>query len=120
MSTELVQLRSVYAEPGFLLLATDSEERSVGCVGVRSLGDGGGELRRLFVDGPGRSAGLGRALSVTALEACRERGLSRVVLNTLPTMVHALELYEQLGFAPIDPYVADPTAGVLYFELNLI
>lgn len=72
MSTELVQLSSFYAEPGFVLLARAGAEPA-GCV----------------------------------------------ALNTLPTMTQAIGLYRDLGFTPVDPYVADPTDGVLYFNLDL-
>ncbi len=46
-------------------------------------------------------------------------GMHRLVLNTLPTMAHAVEMYHSIGFTPSDPYLDDPTEGVLFFELAL-
>ena len=118
MSTELVQLRSFYADPGFVLLAR-GEDGATGCVALRVLEPGTGEVRRLYVAPAGRSRGLGRRLVVRLIEEARARGVERLVLQTLPTMTHAERLYRDLGFTPVDPYVPDPTEGVLSFGTEL-
>jgi GNAT superfamily N-acetyltransferase len=118
MGTELVQLRSFYADPGFVLLAT-SGGAATGCIALRSLEPGVGEVRRLFVAPTGRSEGLGRRLMLGVIDEARARGFDRLVLNTLPTMTHAGRLYDALGFVPVDPYVQDPTDGVMYFGREL-
>lgn len=112
-----MKLQSFYAPPGRIFIATDS--RPLGCIALRSLEPGVGELRRLFVTSDARTSGLGRRLTVHALTHARGDGMTRVVLNTLPTMTNAIALYQSLGFKSIDPYVAEPTAGVLYFALDL-
>jgi ribosomal protein S18 acetylase RimI-like enzyme len=66
-----------------------------------------------------RTSGLGRRLVRRVLVYARDNGVERVVLNTLPTMTNAIALYQSLGFNPIDPYVTEPTVGVLYFGLDL-
>lgn len=118
MQTELVELRSFYAPPGLVLLAT-SDDEPVGCIALRALAPGEGELRRLYVSETIRSSGLGRRLVGQLLDMARSAGLHRLVLNTLPTMVHARALYADLGFTEVDPYVDDPTAGVHYLALDL-
>jgi ribosomal protein S18 acetylase RimI-like enzyme len=115
----MVQLRSFYEAPGFLLLARDGAGGPAGCVGLRVLSHGVGEVRRLFVRPGSRTAGLGRALTATLIDRAGSLRLRRLVLNTLPTMVQAIGLYRSLGFAPCAPYVDDPTDGVLFFELAL-
>jgi putative acetyltransferase len=117
MKTELVQLRTFYAAPGFALLAHD--EGPAGCVAFRSLGGNDGEIRRLFVSPNQRTAGLGRRLVTRLIEQAKADGFQRLFLNTLPTMTHAIALYESLGFIPTDCYVGDPTEGILYFSLVL-
>ena len=114
-----MQLPSVYAPPGVVLLASDEHGRPVGCVGLRDLGDGIAEVRRLFVVSRGRGSGWGRRLMEGLLERARAGGLERLVLTTLPTMTDALALYRSLGFVACAPYVENPTAGVLCFELAL-
>ncbi len=117
MTTELVQLRTFYAAPGFALLAQGSEP--LGCVAFRSLGNNDGEIRRLFVSPNQRAAGLGRRLVTHVIEQARADGFQRLFLNTLPTMTHAIALYESLGFVPTDCYSGEPTEGILYFSLEL-
>lgn len=118
MQTELVELRSFYGPPGLVLLASVDGE-PVGCIALRALGSGVGEVRRLFVGEVVRSSGLGRRLVRRLIDAARSAGMRRLVLNTLPTMVHARALYADLGFVETDPYVDDPTAGVHYLALDL-
>lgn len=118
MQTELVELRSFYGPPGLVLLACVDGE-PVGCIALRALAPGVGEVRRLYVTDAVRSSGLGRRLVRQLLDVARSAGLRRLVLNTLPTMVHARALYADLGFTEVDPYVDDPTAGVHYLALDL-
>lgn len=118
MSTELGQLRSFYAAPGFLLIATSHGEPA-GCVGVRALGAGTGEIRRLFVPSEQRGRGLGRRLLSQAHARAQDGGFTRIVLNTLPTMTSARKLYDADGYTPIEPYTDDPVDGVQYLGLTL-
>ena len=78
-----------------------------------------GEIRRLYVNPQQRSSGLGRRLVEMLITQATELGLERLVLNTLPTMIHAQALYRSLGFTATKPYVDNPTDGVLCFERQL-
>ncbi len=115
MSSELVQLRSFYAAPSSLMLAFD-DTTAIGVVGLLILPESTGEIRRLYVVEGSRTSGLGRRLIENLYEHSRALGLTRLVLSTLPTMLHAQALYRSLGFIECEPYVEKPTAGVLYFE----
>lgn len=118
MTTELVQLRSSYAQPGFLLLARADQEPAA-CVGVRALTPSTGELRRLFVRPEHRTRGLGRSLLDQATQRARDNGFQRLVLTTLPTMTAARRLYDLDGYTPIGPYVPKPVDGVQYLSRDL-
>lgn len=121
MEDELVQLADIYREPGFLFLAESPEGERLGCVGLRSLPghDATAEMRRLFVRPQTRGTGLGRRLVQETIAAARQVGISQIVLNTVPAMSEAITLYEQLGFAHIEPYVDSPDDGVRYYGLDL-
>jgi GNAT superfamily N-acetyltransferase len=118
MSAELVELRSFYASPGFILLARQEGEPA-GCVAVRSLTRTTGELRRLYVRPGQRSGGLGRRLLTTACNVAAERGVNRLVLTTLSSMEAARSLYDSEGFHPIQPYVDDPLEGLQFLGRDL-
>jgi ribosomal protein S18 acetylase RimI-like enzyme len=86
---------------------------------VRLLDPETAEMKRLYVRAAHRGRGLGRALAEAAIAAAREAGCRRIVLDTLPKMRDAQELYRALGFRPVSPYLENPTPGALCFELRL-
>ncbi len=124
---ELATLPGAYAPPrGRLLLAISKvaeSERPMGCVAMRPLPGSDPaavcEMKRLYVRPQARGTGLGRALAVAVIEAARESGYQRMVLDTLSTMDAALGLYRSLGFREIPRYYHNPIANVRYLELVL-
>jgi GNAT superfamily N-acetyltransferase len=94
-------------------------EDSAGCVALRLLAPDTAEMKRLYVRSAPRGRGLGRALAEAAIAAAREAGCTRIVLDTLPKMREAQELYQILGFREINPYLPVPTPGAICFELSL-
>ena len=113
-----MQLRSFYATPSSILLAFDDADTPQAVVAFL-VTDRVAEIRRLYVVPGQRTSGLGRRLTETLLAQARQLDLDRLVLTTLPTMVHAQALYRSLGFVETEPYVDKHTDGVLYFALDL-
>jgi len=116
---ELEALPGKYAPPdGALLIARDGNA-AAGCVALRRLDDGSGEMKRMYVREAYRGSGLGRRLAVAIIEEARKRNYSRVVLDTLPKLAPAIALYRDLGFRETGPYLACPTPGAICFELKV-
>jgi ribosomal protein S18 acetylase RimI-like enzyme len=116
---ELAALPGDYAPPsGRLLLAVRSHE-PLGCVALRPLGGRDCELKRLYVRPAGRGAGLGRRLTEAAIEAAGELGYEHMLLDTLPTMGTAQELYRSLGFEETEPYRHNPVPHTSFMALRI-
>ena len=116
---ELEALPGQYAPPaGVLLLAGDSGA-AAGCVALRRLDAGTGEMKRMYVRAAHRGSGLGRHLAVAVINEAKKRNYTRMVLDTLPKLTPAIALYRDLGFREIAPYLARPTPGAICFELRL-
>jgi ribosomal protein S18 acetylase RimI-like enzyme len=109
-----------FAPPnGALILAQDGNV-PVGCVGLRAMEDGAGEIKRLYVVPDYRGEGVGIKLLMGVINAAHMRGMRSLCLDTLPHMGHAIALYERLGFSEIGPYYISPHPGTRYFRLPLI
>lgn len=61
--------------------------------------DGELDFRLLGVSPAARGRGVGETLTRHVLDLARERGASRVVMNSGPQMISAHRLYHRLGFA---------------------
>jgi len=93
--------------------------RSVGCGGVRRLGEGVAEVKRMWIEPGMRSLGLGRRL-LGALEdlAAEALGCSTVRLDTSDELREALRLYRAAGYQEIAPY-NDNAYATRWFEKQL-
>jgi len=129
---EVTGLPGNYAPPaGRLLLAIEGGQVA-GCIALRSLNtecqkpdrEGGRvsdcEMKRLYIRPEFRGQGLGRNLVTTLIDAARELGYKRMLLDTLPgKMDGAIALYRSLGFSEIAAYYNNPVKGALFMELAL-
>ena len=116
---ELEALPGLYAPPGGVLLIARDKDAAAGCVALRQLDAGTGEMKRMYVREAYRGSGLGRRLAVAVIEEAKKRHYKSVVLDTLPKLASAIALYRDLGFREIGPYLASPTPGAICFELRL-
>lgn len=117
---ELAELPGGYALPGGRLLLAIEEDEVMGCVALRKIGDGVGEMKRLYVRPAFRGRGLGRTLTEKLIAEALLIGYTSLRLDTLPgKMDQAIALYRSLGFREIPPYYRNPVAGATFMELIL-
>lgn len=116
---ELSTLPGKYAEPkGRLYLAYDHTE-AIACIALRPIDDQVGEVKRLYVKPTHRRQGLSKNLAECIIEEARKIGYQRLVLDTLNTMIPAMNLYRSLGFMETEAYYPNPLEGATYFALDL-
>jgi GNAT superfamily N-acetyltransferase len=117
---ELAALPGSYAEPDGRLLLAFHDGQLAGCVGLRKIGEGICEMKRLFVRDAFRGKRIGRNLIDSIVREAKELGYERMRLDTLPPQMNdAIALYRSFGFKEIEPYYENPVPGAKFMELNL-
>jgi len=117
---EVATLPGKYAMPDGRLYLAYFDDKLAGCIALRKLEDGIGEMKRLFVRDGFRGQKIGVHLIEKVIADAKEIGYEKMRLDTYPPkMGKAVSLYETHGFAPIPPYYDNPHADVLFMELSL-
>jgi putative acetyltransferase len=115
-SHELTVLNTMYGPPDGCLLIAYVSEQPAGCVALRKIGDGVGELKRMYVKREFQQRGIGNALATTLLAKAGELRYRTVRLDTLVSMSQARSIYQRLGFRPCGAYYVNPLPDVIYME----
>ena len=103
LEAELASLPGRYASPQGCLLVAYEADHPAGCAALCDLGDGVGEVRKIFVAGVFRGQRIGRALLERLLLEARSAGYRRVRFETGIGEVEALHLCECAAFHPVGP-----------------
>ena len=114
---ELRDLPGKYAAPTGRLFLAFADGEIAGCVALRKIDNETCEMKRLYLRGNFRGAGLGKELIERLIEEARKIGYKKMRLDTLPgKMPKAVKLYESYGFQKIKPYYENPHKETLYME----
>jgi GNAT superfamily N-acetyltransferase len=106
--------RSDLQPPSGLLLVARHHDAVLGCIGLRMLTAGVGQVTRVFVAPELRGHGVGARLLTELERHARERGLSRLQLDTRSDLIEARRLYERNGYAEVAPFNSGPYAEHWY------
>jgi putative acetyltransferase len=119
MHADAVRLPGPYVPPRGALWLAQSGDDAIGCVALRPLPGGVGEVKRMYVDSAWRGKGVGRALLEALIAHARTLGYLHLRLGTITEMIAARSLYRTLGFVPIERYRADEMVDTEFYELDL-
>ncbi|MER7460008.1 GNAT family N-acetyltransferase [Micromonospora sp. NPDC126480] len=93
------------------LVARDADGAAVGCGGLRFLGPGEAEIKRMYVEPAARGTGVATAILHALEEAARAAGVTTLLLETGTAQPDAMRFYEREGYHRIDnfgPYQGEP------------
>jgi GNAT superfamily N-acetyltransferase len=96
---------------GTFIVGVDDADAPVCCGGVKELGPGVCEIKRMYVVPEARGSGLGRELLGALEDAARRLGYEVARLDTGPRQPHAERLYRDAGYVPIDNFNRNPVAS---------
>ena len=95
-------------DPGVLFaVVRDSDGAALGC-GAIVIKPEFGEIKRMYIAPQARGRGLARKLIETLEAKAAGHGCRTFMLETGPTMVQALRLYERLGYQRCGPFGGYP------------
>lgn len=86
------------------LVARDADGTAIGCGGLRLLGPGSGEIKRMYVAPSSRGTGVATALLRALEDHARRLGLTRLLLETGTGQPDAIRFYQREGYEPIEAY----------------
>lgn len=115
---DMADIRNTYTMSGsHLLVAIDNINQEIaGCVAMRTLSPGVAEMKRLYVSPVHRGHQLGKKLAEEIMMYAKLNNYKSMLLDTMPAMIAARHLYQQLGFGIIAPYACQDTTKVICYQ----
>ncbi len=98
-----------YRPPNGAFLIAWSDDLAIGCVSLRTLVPGLGEVKRLWVAPDARGQGLARRLMLAVEEQARKLGMTQLKLDTNAGLTDAIALYQKTGWSPTQAYSGFPS-----------
>ena len=98
---------SDFAPPSGTFLLAYEHDRAVACGGLKTVGPGVAEVKRMYVVPQARGRGVGRALLIALEGEARSMGFASVRLDC---QRHNWPLYRAAGYVEIDDYNDNPFA----------
>ncbi len=116
---ELEELKSKYGLPEGRLYLAYCDNKIAGCIALRKFDDKNCEMKRLFVRPEFRKTGVGKKMVEKIIEDAKEIGYSHMLLDTMPILKEAINLYKGCGFYEIEQYNDSPEGELVYMKYDL-
>ena len=97
-----------FRPPHGAFLIARAGDTVLGCVSLKTVEPGLGEVKRLWVDPAARGQGLARRLMARVEDVARALGFARLVLDTNAALTEAIALYRATGWHDTAPYTGFP------------
>lgn len=116
---ELEHLEKKYGLPYGRLYIAYYDDKAAGCIGLKKIDEKKCEMKRLYVRPKFRGKQIGELLIEKIIRDAKEIGYSFMLLDTLPFLKSAINLYKKYGFYEIPSYNNSPMNTSIYMKLNI-
>lgn len=116
---ELEHLEKKYGLPDGRLYLAFYHGELAGCIGLRKIDEWNCEMKRLYVRPAFRGKKIGSKLVQQIIKDAKDIGYSYMLLDTLPFLKSAINMYETIGFYEIPSYNDSPMTTSIYMKLDL-
>lgn len=116
---ELEHLDLKYGLPDGRLYIAFYHGELAGCIGLRKIDEWNCEMKRLYVRPAFRGKKIGSKLVQQIIKDAKDIGYSHMLLDTLPFLKSAINMYETIGFYEIPSYNDSPMTTSIYMKLDL-
>ncbi len=116
---ELEHLDIKYGLPDGRLYIAFYNRELAGCIGLRKIDEWNCEMKRLYVRPAFRGKHIGSKLVQQIIKDAKDIGYSHMLLDTLPFLKSAINMYETIGFYEIPSYNDSPMNTSIYMKLDL-
>lgn len=116
---ELENLDHKYGLPDGRLYLAYFDGALAGCIGLKKLDRFRCEMKRLYVRPAYRNKHIGFALTHRAIEDAYAIGYKYMLLDTLPFLEKAVNMYKRMGFKEIASYNNSPMENSIFMKLDL-
>lgn len=103
-----------FSPPAGCFLLALADDRAVGCVGLQPVDAATAEIKRMWVHPAQRRTGLGSRLLNAVEDQARERGYTRLLLDTHRALTAAVRFYTKHGYRSVARYNDNPDATNFY------
>ena len=118
-NNELDNLNEKYGLPNGRLYIAYIDNKAAGCIALRQLSDTDCEMKRLYVRPEYRGNQIGKALVEIIINDAKKIGYQSMLLDTIPALKTAIDLYENMGFYKIPSYNNSPVEKTVFMKLDL-
>lgn len=118
INQELQELSQRYSPPSSQFFLLKEAESPVACVILKRFSADAVELKRMYIKKEARGRSYSKLLLNHAIEVAKNLGYRRMLLDTVPAMTTAIQLYEKFGFQRRDAYYDSPLSDAFFYELT--
>ena len=116
---EVRDLEYKYGQPEGRLYLAYVDGEAAGCMALKKFDETSCEIKRLYVRSRFRGHRIGEQMVEQLIADAREIGYTHILLDTLPFLRTAIQMYLRMGFSEIPSYNGSPMENLIYMKYEL-